>query len=386
MGKTRGRGSIVQRGEGRWLVRVFRGIDPGTGKRQYHNETVRGTKSDAKRALTKVLGQSDNNTLPKASRETVSEYLDRWLSTMVAHNVRPHCLSDYRFLADHYIKPYLGAIQLRRLTVGEIQERMVHALQERGLSSRTIGLAHGLLSSALRDAVRLGLLSANPASNSKLPRAKPVRERLALSPEEVARLREATKGTPQHVLFGFLIDSGCRPSEALALHRDDLDLEAGTVTIRRSLSKGAKGLKKQFQDPKTEQGKRIIVLSPSTVRELRAHLAAQAAERLAAGPAYNDLGLVFAGPTGAWLDSRNINARHLKRAVKAAGLDSRITLYCLRHTCASALTSAGVALNHVSARLGHKDATTTLRYYVHPATGGQAIAAAQMEKILSGQG
>ena len=46
--KSRRRGSIVQRGEGRWLVRVFRGIDPGTGKRQYHNETVRGTKSEVR--------------------------------------------------------------------------------------------------------------------------------------------------------------------------------------------------------------------------------------------------------------------------------------------------------------------------------------------------
>jgi integrase len=381
--KSRRRGSIVQRGEGRWLVRVYVGTDPKTGKRSYVSESIRGGKRDADRILTKLLGKGDSNSLVKPTRETVAEYLERWLSTTAVHNVRAHSLADYRWLAVHYINPFVGPIRLHRLTLRDIEERMIAGLRDKRLSRKSISMAHGLLSAALRDAVRLGICPANPAANTKLPKAQP-RERKALSVQEVARFREATKGSPHHVFFGFQIDTGCRPSEALALRWEDVDLEAGTVTIRRSLSKGAKGVPKCFQDPKTESSRRTIALAASIIAELRTHRAQRAAARLAAGPAYTDLGLVFAGETGKPLDEKNLNGRHLKSAAAAAGLDPAVSLYSLRHTCATLLITAGVAPNIVAERLGHKTTETTFRNYVHAAPGGQAVAAAQMERLLTG--
>jgi len=104
--------SIVNRGRNKWLVRVYLGKDPATGKRRYHNKTIHGRKKDAQAYLNKVLRQKDLGTFVEPSRKTVNEFLDEWLDTVVKQRVRERTFHDYKGQLGRYVRPTLGEIPL----------------------------------------------------------------------------------------------------------------------------------------------------------------------------------------------------------------------------------------------------------------------------------
>jgi integrase len=299
--------------------------------------------------------------------------------------LRERTLWEYRQQIRRYVVPYLGLIPLQKLTLRHIQDGMISALEDEGLSPKTIRHARGILYNALRTAVRMGLLASNPAADVELPRSQK-REMQALTPEELGRLFDATLGTRYHAYFKLAADSGGRPGELLASRWEDLDFERGRLAIRRSLQKKRKGQPWKFEEPKTQKGRRTIDLMPSTIRELRAHRKRQAEEKLATGSLYVDRDLIFATATGSPLDESNLVKRHFKPALEKAGLPTSVRLYDLRHATASMLIAAGIPANVVSERLGHSRSSMTWDNYVHAAPNAQSQAAERMEELLSGQG
>ena len=146
-------GQIIKRGERTWLVRVFLGRDPHTGKRRYHNHTVKGTKKDAQRYLNGVLRKIDMGTFVEPTSMTVNTYLDHWLKTATRPRVRERTYNSYESLLDKHVRPKLGDKRLSLLTSIEIQALFTSMLQA-GLSARTVRYAHAVLSSALKQAVK----------------------------------------------------------------------------------------------------------------------------------------------------------------------------------------------------------------------------------------
>jgi integrase len=150
-------------------------------------------------------------------------------------------------------------------------------MRERGLTGRTVHVTHNVLRSALKQAVRWRLLPQNPATDVDLPRWEK-REMRALSPDEVARFRKASKGDPRGVPFDFGLATAMRPAEILGLRWQDVDLQGGTATVRQTLVRT--GSAWRFEPPKTEKSQRTIPLPSSMVRALAAHKARQAQIRL----------------------------------------------------------------------------------------------------------
>ena len=118
-------------------------------------------------------------------------------------------------------------------------------LQERGLSKRegatglgprSIALIHAPLRQALGQAVAWGKIAKSPAEGVKLPKQGPA-EKCSLSLADVKALQKAAKGTPLEALWLLMLDSGARPGEVLGLRWENLDLDAGTVTIRGAAAK-----------------------------------------------------------------------------------------------------------------------------------------------------
>ena len=250
------------------------------------------------------------------------------------------------------------------------------------VGNRTIQ-GRSVLRNALQQAVRWRMLPENPARSVDLPRWEK-REMQALTPAEVARFREAAASDPWAVFFDFALATGMRPGEILALRWEDLDLDAGTVTVRRALV-GA-GSRSRFAEPKTPKSRRTIPLPGSLIHALAAHKRRQAVHRLKLGPEYEDQDLVFASATGGPHDARNLADRHLKPILRRAKLPGSFRLYDLRHTCATLLLAAGVHPKVVSERLGHAGITLTLDTYAHVLPGMQRKAADRLEAILFGGG
>jgi len=334
-------GQIVRRGDRRWLVRIYLGRDRRSGKRLYHNHTIHGSKKDAEQYRTKKLRERDLGLLVEPSRVSVDSYLDQWLETAAKQRVRPRTFEDYTWLLNKYVRPRLGRQRLDQVQPFDLQE-LYTEMQKRGISARTVRYTHSVLSSAFKQAVRWQKLAHDPTGSVDLPR-RVRREMRALTVEEVKRFQDAASNDPRGIIFIFLIATGARPSEALALRWSDTDLEKGIVTIRRTLVR-LKG-SWHFAEPKTAKSRRAIPLPGGMVRALKDHRRLQAEQRLRRDPKHEDHDLVFATATGAPLDLHNLTNRHFKPILHAAGLPKVIRIYDLwpqartRRSCPNGLAT-----------------------------------------------
>lgn len=181
-------------------------------------------------------------------------------------------------------------------------------------------------------------------------------------------------------LWWFVALTGCRRGEALGVRWEDVDFNAGTVTIQRTLT--GKGAKRQLHDPKTARGRRVIALSTALVEALRLHRKQQLLERLAAGPDWQDSGFVFTTRSGKWLGP-DWARRRFKVLVQEAGLPESTRLHDLRHALATTWLAAGVPVQVVSERLGHASIAITLQLYAHVLPNQQAEAAERIDSLLT---
>jgi integrase len=174
-----------------------------------------------------------------------------------------------------------------------------------------------------------------------------------------------------------------RPEEYLALKWSDLDLHAGSATVRRTLV-WRKGGGWYFGEPKTSRSRRTIPLPMSLVGALTDHRRKQGESRLKKGSDYQNNELVFATGEGTPILLRNLVRRHFRPVLTNAKLAQSLRLYDLRHSCATLLLSAGENPKVVSERLGHASIVLTLDTYSHVLPSMQQAATEKLERILYG--
>jgi integrase len=176
---------------------------------------------------------------------------------------------------------------------------------------------------------------------------------------------------------------GLRRGEVVALRWEDVDLDRGVLTVRRQATEVGDTIR--VTTPKTAAGEnRTVDLDSQTVAMLRGHRRAQARERLAFGPAYEDNGLVFA-----WEDGRmyrpDYPGKAFTRLIGQVAYDGkplrRVRLHDLRHLQASLMLAAGVPMAVVSKRLGHSNTGVTTDTYSH-LLGGVGASAAEAAAAL----
>lgn len=362
-------GQIIPRGNRTYLVRVYLGRD-ANGKRDYLNQTVRGSKKDAQMVLNKLLRDKDMGALIEPARMSLDEYLDHWLETSVKPRVREGTHQEYAATLRRNVRPILGAKKLGGIKPVDIQG-LYTEMQKRGLKD-SVRYTHTVLKDALKQAVKWQMLSQNPADFVDLP--KPSRSKTqALTQEQSQKFLEVAKPTKWYCFFSLLLSTGLRPSEALGLYWTDLDLAKGTLTVRRGLRR-LKG-KWVFDEPKTPSARRTLPLPSSLIGLLSTHMGTQ-----------HQLGfdgpLVFTSPTGAPKHEDGIVKDYFKPLLKKAGLLDTVRLYDLRHTHATLLLLAGVHPKVVSERLGHSNITITLNTYSHVLPNMQQAAADKLEAML----
>jgi integrase len=367
-----GRGEIEERGENKFVVRVFLGRD-GNGKRKRVSKTVHGTIKDAKKALTALLRDADLGLLAENGNITLDEYLDKWLET-VKPNVRPKSYREYAGALKRYVRPELGAKKLSSIKPVDIQAVYT------GMQAKGIGLSirqtHVILKDALTQAVKWQMLSRNPADFVDLPRRSTKTETYALNRDEVHAFLQASRSDKWHTLFSLMLGTGLRPSEALGLTWRDVDLGRATLTVRQTLTRfGGEWL---FQEPKTKKGKRTIPLLLTDVKLLSEHMAKQQADGWE-----NPHNLVFLTEFGEPVGERGIVKDHFKPILKTAKLPETVRFYDLRHTHATLLLLAGVNPKVVSERLGHANITITLDTYSHVLPSMQQEALSKLEGLMA---
>lgn len=376
-------GSIIQRGERAFLVRVYTGRDPKTGKRKYHNHTVHGSKKDAKQYLNWFLHQKDVGSYIEPTKMTVNEYLDHWLKQSAINRFSERTYFDYVDTLHRYVRPSIGGLPLATLKPMDLQifTNEMKAFGKNGLSPRTVRYTFDILRKALKQAVLWELLRKNPTEGVDLPR-DPKKERSPLSEEEARRFSEAALFDRWGTLLLLALYTGMRPGEYLALKWSDIDFKKGNVTVQRALVKTKDGW--DFGPTKTGDSRRSIPLPPVILEMLADHKLSQEAEIQKAGDKYLPLDLVFATNKGTPLNRLNIARRHFKPILKAAGLPETTRLYDLRHSACTLLMATGVPIRAISERMGHANPNQTLSTYGHVLPSMRLDATNAMTEILFG--
>ena len=211
----------------------------------------------------------------------------------------------------------------------------------------------------------MGYLRRNPAETGAVEKPRvPRHEIRPPEPAELVRLVEAAEaaGDRLALLWALAIYSGCRQGELLGLTWSDVDLDRGTLSVRRTLQR-VRATVPQFGEPKSATSRRTVRLPAVATAALRAQKARQAEERLAEA-AWADYGLVFSTHMGTPLMWRNVIGA-FKAALKRAGLVETIRFHDLRHAHATLMLRAGVPLKVASGRLDHSSVGITADLYQH---------------------
>ena len=169
---------------------------------------------------------------------TVGEYLDRWIN---AHEVelKPSTRQAYRANIDRYLKPTLGRERLQALSPSRLSLLFRHLYEHGGnggkpLSPRTVEFARSVLRRALQDAVLDRHIEVNPVIGTKKPRTvKP--KHTTWTGQQVRAFLDSLDGDRWATLWELAVGTGMRRGELLALSWSDVDLDAGTVRVERSV-------------------------------------------------------------------------------------------------------------------------------------------------------
>ena len=368
-------GQIIGRAPRTWVVRVYVGRDRETKKRKYLNKTIHGGLRDAQAHLNRMLSERDLGRNLDSSKQTLNQYLDRWLEVCAKPRLRAKSLRDYEGLLRRYVRPQLGMKFLVSVQAFDVQS-LYRELLDRGLSPRSIRYTHAVLRSALKQAVRWKLLLANSAELVDLPRHAR-RNVGVLSVEQARTFMAAMAGHPYEALFALAMTTGMRPSEYLALTWADIDLVRGTVSVSRTLEWKKGGW--QFADTKRLRSRRVIRLQAWVIALFVKHR--QSVDPHAAnGPAEK---FVFVAKRGGPIHESKFVSRYFKPLLKEAGLPN-IRLYDLRHGAATLALAAGVSPKIISEQLGHASVAFTLDVYSHVLPHMQDAAAEKVQALLTG--
>jgi integrase len=198
-------------------------------------------------------------------------------------------------------------------------------------------------------------------------------------PKLSARVRLLSAGNDRKNDALDAVYTGLRQGELLGLKWEDVDLESGSLHVKRALTTARGG--PRLAAPKTK-GSRRVSLTRGAMDALRAHLARQLEEIDRAGSLWQENGLVFASEMGTPLDRRDVTSRQFKPLLKRAKLPEKTRFHDLQHACATLLLTKNVNPKVVSEMLGHSNIAITLDTYSHVLPNMQDSAARALEEAL----
>ncbi len=329
-------------------------------------EVAGRTKKQAEKLLAKRIGAMNTGIMPEETKVLFRDFAARWLSDYAKVSVKPSTYVSYEAILRLHLIPVFGDLNLDRISGAHIQSFLAEKVSKGGLTPKSVANILIPLKEMFRHALHWGYVFRDPTIAVRRPRVEQ-EEMDFLNPEEISLLLQHVR--PQHFTLHLTeVLTGMRRGELLALQWGDIDWRSAQICIRRSLYKGT------FVSPKSQNGVRRIIMSPTLQRHLEQH-------RLRTQRFDSDL--VFCTDQGKPLDPDNVVKREFQPALDRAGL-RRIRFHDLRHTFASLLIANGENIKFVQSQLGHASAKTTLDRYGHLFPGTQQEAAKRLDSAVFG--
>jgi len=328
---------------GRWRGVVSLGFD-ADGKR-IRKKVSGKTKTEVKDKLKALHSELDAGVRSSAGytvQKAVTDWLDEGLPGRTAKTVEANRDSLRPLLA------VIGTIPLKDLTVQDVRTALKKMAGTH--ATRTLQKAHNCLTRAVRHAEGQDLVRRNVSALVDTPRGREGRPSQSLTVTQASALLEVAEDSPLHAYIVLCLLTGVRSEEARALTWDHVDMEAGTVSVWRSV--------RAHGDTKTQRSRRTLKLPEIAVEALREQMRRQAHERSNAGESWQEHGLVFTTTAGTPYESHNLR-RDFRRVTKAAGIGARWVPKELRTSFVSMMSYQGVPVEEIARLAGHASSRTT---------------------------
>jgi integrase len=305
---------------------------------------------------------------PDAGKVLFSEYAAAWIKERELTSTTRQL---YGSLLRHHLEPAFGAVNVAEISPPLVRRWRADKLGS-GTGPTTVAKAYALLRAIMGTAVADQMIRRNPctikgASTVHTP------ERPTATVQEVYDLADAMQ--PRYralvLMAGFL---GLRWGELIGLHRRDIDLDHGTVRVRRAVAELFNG-QREIKAPKSAAGKRTVSIPATIIPDIRDHL-----ERYAEPGAD---GRVFLGAKGA-TPRRNHFNRLWRKACNEAGIKG-MHFHDLRHTGNTLAASTGASTRELMTRMGHSTARAALIYQHASAARDRLIADALSDLVDKGR-
>ncbi|WP_247922339.1 site-specific integrase [Streptococcus sp. oral taxon 431] len=362
---TKKDGSIVYR------ANIYLGIDKVTGKdvkTSITGRTKKEVKQKTKEAEIAFL-QNGSTRFQASNITTYKELASLWWESY-KHTVKPNTQLNVRRLLDNHILPLFGSYKLDKLTTPLIQN-VVNKLADKTNKGEEGAFLyydslHALNKRILQYGVVMQAIPFNPAREVILPRntQKAKREKVKhFENQELKKFLDYLDSLNlnkfryyyENTLYKFLLATGCRINEALALSWSDIDLENAVVHITKTLN-----YKQETNSPKSKTSLRDIDIDQATVSMLKQYRLRQTKESWKIGKSES---IVFSDFIHEYPNNRTLQTRlrtHFKRAKV-----TNIGFHGFRHTHASLLLNSGIPYKELQHRLGHSTLSMTMDVYSH---------------------
>lgn len=344
--RSKGDGSIYQRADGRWIASVESGYEAAGRRRRTVSAKTRREVAIKLRALQEEIAKGVHS-----GDTTLAQWLDHWLDEVQVHRVKAVTLYNQRRQIERYHKPIIGRVKLSALTPSHV--RKLHSeLAKRGLSPTTIRQAHATLARALKIAEREGLVLRNVATLVDVPAPSPNHHAALTADQARTVLHWAAERDDARTLARLTcaLVLGMRRGEALGLRWDDVDLDAGDMSIHTGLNR-VPGVGLLETGVKSAASQRVIPI-PTGVADI-----------LAAWRARNPDPYVFPAATGGPETDLRLDWQRWTDALAAAGVP-HIPMHGARATSATLLRSMGVPERAIADILGHSQVRVTMEHYL----------------------
>ncbi|HKY14105.1 MAG TPA: site-specific integrase [Microthrixaceae bacterium] len=374
-----GEGSVYKNDRGQWVATAEVRLGLGPSRRRITRKAK--TKAEAIRKVRHAERELEAAGVVIDAGQSVDAYLRWWLEHVAPVRVKSSTVAQYRWIAEKHLIPRIGNHRLGRLTTGHVQTLVTSVIAD-GYAPNTTRQIVGVLSGALRHAVRTDLILRNPCQLVDLPRVVRSIEDDTLTPEEVVRLLVRCKDTRWEAFATLALGYGFRQGELLALTWGDVQLD-NTPTVRiRSTIKWPPGGGWYVEEPKTRGSIRVVEIDAGTAELLRTHRRRQQVEAATAGDDWTDHGFfVFTTETGSPIQDRNC-LRWWYGRLKAADLEKR-PFHAARRTAITNMAAAGVPLEVAASIVGHASIRMTAEVYNRVRPRGRIEAAQLIGRMLA---
>lgn len=366
--RGQGEGTISKRPDGTWWARITIGrtADGKQKRKAFYGKT----RKEVQEKLTAALNDMNRNVYIEPAKITVSQWMNTYLMDYKKNSVRPTTFGIYELQVRTMINPILGGYRLKDLRNDDIQ-RFVSELVEKGYANHTITHALTFVRMSLEQAIINELIVKNVARNVHLPLPEK-KERRALTKEEQKKFIETAKKYYCGEIFIFILGTGLRIGEILALTWDDIDWENNLVNINKGcreylVNNGEHSKRtRDVGPPKTKTSNREIPLLPELVDLLNDVKEKQDKLKVLYGKEYQDNNLIFCAEKGQYHFARHVR-KYMARIRENSGIEDpdSLHIHCLRHTFATRCLEQGIELRVVQELLGHSNINMTANIYTH---------------------